>query len=140
MIPSLADCLPVCLLSGCPVGWRTGWLPARLVVKLSQSMLGSVAFRPQAGFTFPSTANLRAKILDFRGFDSSGILIFRGGILISAGTFPEMLSQQIVVGIILVGRLGAHLLMASVQGGPGSDSKSVKDRFAVDVGALVCSM
>ena len=53
-----------------------------------------------------STANLRTKILDFRGIDSSRILIVRGGILKSIGNFPERLSQQILVGIILVGRLG----------------------------------
>ena len=51
-------------------------------------------------------ANLRTKILDFRGFDSSRILILRGGILMSIGNFPEILSQRILVGIILVGRLG----------------------------------
>ena len=37
-----------------------------------------------------STANLRTKILDFRGFDSSRILIVRGGILMSIGDFPEI--------------------------------------------------
>ena len=35
------------------------------------------------------TANLRTKILDFRGFDSSIILMSRGGILMSIGHFPE---------------------------------------------------
>ena len=40
------------------------------------------------------TANLRTKILDFRGFDSSRILILRGGILISIGNFPESLSRR----------------------------------------------
>ena len=52
------------------------------------------------------TANLRTKIQDSRGSDSSRILSVRGGILISIGNFPEMLSQAILVGIILVGRLG----------------------------------
>ena len=33
-------------------------------------------------------ASLRTKILDFRGVDSSIILIFRGGILMSMGEFP----------------------------------------------------
>ena len=61
-------------------------------------------------------ANLRTStnIVDFRGFDSSGILILRGGIVLSTGSgsigdFPESLSQQILVGIILVGRLGVGL-------------------------------
>ena len=52
------------------------------------------------------TANLRTKILNFRGFDSSRILIRRGGILMSIGNFPDSLRYQILVGIILVGRLG----------------------------------
>ena len=50
--------------------------------------------------------NIRAKILDFGGFDSGGILTLRGGLLMSVVNFPEDLSQQILVGIILVGRLG----------------------------------
>ena len=52
------------------------------------------------------TANLRTNIMDFRGFDSSVMLIIRGGILMSIGDFPETLSQQILVGIMLEGRLG----------------------------------
>ena len=51
-------------------------------------------------------ANLRTEILDFRGLDSSRILMLRDGILMSIGKFLEMLSQGILVGIILVGRLG----------------------------------
>ena len=45
-----------------------------------------------------------AKILDFRGFDSSRILTLWGGILMSIGDFPESLSQAILAGVILVGR------------------------------------
>ena len=61
------------------------------------------------------TANLRTKILDFRGFDdSSRILILRGGILMSTGNLPDILSQRILVGIILVERLG----VASAAGTP----------------------
>ena len=63
-------------------------------------------------FTAPAcgkavTANLRTSttILDFRGFDSSEILILRSGILAPIGDFPESLSQAILVGIVLVGRL-----------------------------------
>ena len=50
--------------------------------------------------------NLPTKILDFRGFDSNILLILRGGILTSIGNFPESLSQAILAGMILVGRLG----------------------------------
>ena len=52
------------------------------------------------------TANLRTKIMDFRGFDASRILILRGGIPRPIGDFPESLSRAILLGIILVGRLG----------------------------------
>ena len=50
--------------------------------------------------------NLPTKILDFRGFDSSTILILRGGIARPIGNFPESVSQAMLVGIMLVGRLG----------------------------------
>ena len=43
----------------------------------------------------PSTANLRTKILDFSGFDSSAILSLRGGIPRPIGNFLESLSQAI---------------------------------------------
>ena len=55
-----------------------------------------------------STANLRTKILDFKGFGSSRILISRGGILMSTRIFPARLSQQLLFMIILEGRLGVH--------------------------------
>ena len=51
------------------------------------------------------TANLRTKIQDFRGFDSSRILVLRVGIIMFIGVFPETLGQ-LRVGIFLVGRLG----------------------------------
>ena len=54
-------------------------------------------------------ANLCTKILDFRGFDSSRVLILRGGVLMSIGDFPESLSQAILAGRFLVGRLGVAL-------------------------------
>ena len=57
-----------------------------------------------------TAANLRTRTLDFRGFDSGRILILRGGIPRPVGNFPERLSQAILVGMILVGRLGAVLL------------------------------
>ena len=40
-----------------------------------------------------STANLPTNIMDFRGFDSSMILILRGGIPRPIGNFPESLTQ-----------------------------------------------
>ena len=52
------------------------------------------------------TANLHTKIPVFRGFDSNIILILRAWILMSIGNFPESLSQAILAGRFLVGRLG----------------------------------
>ena len=61
---------------------------------------------PSARVVAHATANLRPNIAAFRGFDSSTILIPRGGILASTGDLPESLSQDILVGVMLVGRLG----------------------------------
>ena len=44
----------------------------------------------------PYTANLRTKILDLRGFDSSTILILRGGIPRPVENSPESLSEHIL--------------------------------------------
>ena len=52
------------------------------------------------------TADLPTNIMDFRRFDSSTILSLRGGIPRPIGDLPESLSQAILVGITLVGRLG----------------------------------
>ena len=56
----------------------------------------------------PTTANLPTNIMDFRGFDSSIIWILRGGIHRPIGNLPESLSQAILEGIMLVGRLGVE--------------------------------
>ena len=55
-----------------------------------------------------STASLHTEILDFRGFASSRILIFRGGILMSIGNLPANVESTNLsnAGMILVGRLG----------------------------------
>ena len=53
--------------------------------------------------------NLPTNIVDFGGFDSSIILIKRGGILMSMGNVPESLSQVMLVGVMLVGRLGVYV-------------------------------
>ena len=54
--------------------------------------------------------DLPPNIMDFRGFDSSIILILKGGIPRPIGNFPESLSQAILVGTMLVGRLGVQAL------------------------------
>ena len=48
------------------------------------------------------------KSLDFRGFDSSRLLILRGEIPRPIGDLPESLSQAMLVGTMLVGRLGVR--------------------------------
>ena len=63
-------------------------------------------FQHYALASYAPTPNLPTNIVDFRGFDSSIILIVRGGILMSIGDFPECLSQAMLVGTMLVGRLG----------------------------------
>ena len=55
------------------------------------------------------TANIRTHIIDFRGFHSSIILNIRDDIFISIGDFLESLSQAILVGIMLGGRLGVDV-------------------------------
>ena len=44
--------------------------------------------------TAQNTANLRSKILDFGGFDSSRILILRGGLPRPVLGFPESFIQE----------------------------------------------
>ena len=51
------------------------------------------------------TTNLRTDIMYIRGFDLNIVLILRGGILMPIGDFLEGLSQAILVGVMLVGRL-----------------------------------
>ena len=75
-----------------------------IYIYICRSRLGNVELQRAARRPLRSTANLRTKIPDFREFDSSRILISKGEILMSMENFPECLSQQILVGIILVGR------------------------------------
>ena len=58
------------------------------------------------------TPNLPTNIVDFRGFDSSTILILKGGTLRPIGDFPEVLTRAMLVGTMLVGRLGVRLVLA----------------------------
>ena len=61
---------------------------------------------------------LRFWILE--GFDSSIILSLRGEIIMCIGNFPEMVSQQILAGIILVERLGILSALAGKAAASGS--------------------
>ena len=68
---------------------------------------------------------LCTKILDFRGSDSSIISMLRGEIPRPIGDFPEILSQRILVGIILVGRLGVDRDVFETHAGLATDVGSV---------------
>ena len=57
--------------------------------------------------------NFPTNIVDFRGFDSSLILIVRGGIPRPKGSFLESLSQAMLAGVMLVGRLGVARVCGS---------------------------
>ena len=66
--------------------------------------------RSTPGNAYSHTANLPTNIVDFRGFDSSIMLIVSGGIPRPIADFPKGLTQAMLVGTMLVGRLGAvHL-------------------------------
>ena len=55
--------------------------------------------------------SLPTNIVDFGELDSSTLLIVRVGIPRPIGDFPESLTQAMLVGIMLVGRLGVLLVM-----------------------------
>ena len=67
-----------------------------------------VVWRKAARLSGRVTANLPTNIVDFGGFDSSIILILRGGIPRPIVNFPEGLSQAMLVGVMLVGGLGVQ--------------------------------
>ena len=97
----------------------------------------------------PATAHLPTNIVDFGGFDSSIILILRGGILMSMGIFPEGSSQGILAGIILVERLGASgeahvafrtLRLLSASGRCAQCMSSSISALSADVRLRVCTV
>ena len=71
-------------------------------------------------------------IMDFRVFDSNMILILTGGIPRPTGDFPEGLSQGLLAGMLLVGRLG--VVEASKK---GSNEKVIRFRVTVCFSLLV---
>ena len=56
--------------------------------KLKQSLPPSLQKKDRKLSHGIVSANFRTKIMDFGGFDSSRILVSRGGILMSIGKFP----------------------------------------------------
>ena len=81
---------------GCPWRVSSSAQPARV-----GTAQGGPSKRWVYGAPPSTTANLRTKILDFRGFGSGIVFMLRGGTPMPIGNFLEIL-----VGIILVGRLG----------------------------------
>ena len=81
-------------------------LPTRIVIVLYTMILGAVPDGSPPPLQGPDyyTADLHTNIADFRGFDSSIILIVRGVIPRSIGDFPDSFSEAMLVGIMLVGR------------------------------------
>ena len=56
-----------------------------------------ISSSPQGPRTWAVKGNPRAKNLDFRGFESSRLLMFRGGISRSIGNVPEIWTQRFAV-------------------------------------------
>ena len=84
--------------------------------------------------------------LGVRGFDSNGILILRGGILMSIANVPESLSQRILAQMILVGILGVspgcmsdctNISRDNLRDNLSGDNINRADRHALGVGDLV---
>ena len=63
-------------------------------------------FQHYALSSYALTPNRPTNIVGFRGFDSSTILIQRGGIPRPIGDLPESSSRAMLVGTMLVGGLG----------------------------------
>ena len=82
--------------------------------------------KPRRPVRLPNyTANLRTSIMDFRGFDSSIILILRGGILMPIGNFPESLTQAMLADAMSVRRLCVPRSSTRVRRGRDIVSRSV---------------
>ena len=82
-----------------PVSAFSGLAPSGLMARPSRKVPSMLRITRH-------TVNLPTNIADFRGFNSSMILMLRGGILMSIGNSPESLSQAMLVGIMLVGGFG----------------------------------
>ena len=73
------------------------WLAGGGAPQVAERGGGKIALPDLAALCYSynpfTTPNLPTNIVDFGGFDSSTILILRGGILTCIGDFPESLSQ-----------------------------------------------
>ena len=75
------------------------------------------------GLALRRTANLRTKILHFRGFDSSVILILRGGILMSLRDNLSMEIRRNLTGVVPNPRSNSWGAMRAAA--PGADGKQI---------------
>ena len=92
--------MSVCYVVDCFVFVYVRVYRVLFVYYLGRARLGRLA---SAASNPPTTADLRTEILDLR--DSSRISMLRDLVLMSMWDFLEISSQQILVGILLVGRL-----------------------------------
>ena len=74
------------------------------------------------------TPNLPTKIVDLGGFDSSVMSLLRGRIPRPIGDFPESLSQAMLVGIMLAGRLGVAFMNSMSPPARGATKTSKQKR------------
>ena len=89
------------------VSRRNRCISSATTLPCSRARPSPEGLRAQRATLLPySTPNLPADIVGFRGFDSSIILNLRGGILRPIGNFPEVLSQAMLAGTMLEGKLG----------------------------------
>ena len=100
----LRHALPLCLCwrQRCSMNGKDSWVATQITCKNKQIHNGLIDYRMYGQSPYRDSG--------FRGFNSSMIWILRGGVPSPTGNFPESLSQAILVGIILVGRLGIHRL------------------------------
>ena len=85
-----------------------------VIIQMQQIIIVIIVITIIIVITVIVTVNLPTNIVGFRGFDSNIILIIRGGISRPIGNCPESLSQAMLVGIMLVGRLGVSVMIAVV--------------------------
>ena len=91
-----------------------------IMIVINNMIIIIVILSKKLSQTPDSTANLPINILCFRGFDSCIININSKGWNSHVNReFLESLSQQILAGIILVGRLGHTACKRSVRNGVG---------------------
>ena len=80
-----------------------------------------------------TTPNLPTNIVDFRGFDSSIILILRVGILRSIGDFPESLTRAMLVGCNVSREIGRKIARTEQRVRERRDATSISIYISVAI-------